>query len=131
MRRGYPSSLLTGRDEWSEHLVSDTGRSAMRRVHASSTEHPESDARCSGGFDFYQRVAVGDASAPVGQGVVGEAVGDLAVGVMATPPAPRDRRQARAQTLRDPDRQLEAGAVVEHARAVALGEATRLGVGGV
>ena len=55
--------------------------------------------RCQVALDLDQRVAEGDAAAPVGEGVVGEAVGDLAVGVMVAPPAPRDRRQTGPQAV--------------------------------
>ena len=51
-----------------------------------------------------QRVAVGDAATPFGEGVVGEVVGDVAVGVMVPPPSPRDRREAGPHPLGDLDR---------------------------
>ena len=51
-------------------------------------------------FDLDERVAVGDATAPLGEGVVGEAVGDLAVGVVAAPPAERDGRRHRGAAVR-------------------------------
>src|SRR5262245_52567180 len=85
----------------------------------------------SGAFDLDEGVAVGDAAAPIGQRVVGEAVGDLAVGMLVTPPPVRDRRHPWPQPATDLDRQLEARPPVEHAGAVALDKAPRLGVGGV
>ena len=52
---------------------------------------------------MHERVAVGDTTTPLGEGVVGEAVGDLAVGVVTAPPAERDGDDTGAKTFADPD----------------------------
>src|SRR5215207_4505430 len=77
-----------------------------------------------GAFDLDQRVAVGHATAPVGERVVGEAVGDLAVRMLMAPTTPWDSHQPRPQPAADLHRQLEAGAIVEDPGAVALCEPT-------
>ena len=81
--------------------------------------------------DLHQRVAVGDAAAPVGERVVGEGVGRAAVGVLARPPAERDHDDAGPHAVADAHRHGHAGAVVEHHGLVAVGEAAGRGVGGV
>ena len=68
-----------------------------------------------GDSDLDQRVAVRHATAPVGEGVVGEAVGDLAVGVRGAPPTERNGDHSRAQPVGDPDGHLDRRAVVPDA----------------
>ena len=89
-----------------DQLTGHAGRLRLRtrrRGRGQSAWHAVGRASvgCRATCDLDQRVAVGDAAAPVGERVVGEAVGDLAVGVRGAPPAERDRRRrpARSRSL--------------------------------
>ena len=51
--------------------------------------------------DFDEGVAERHAASPVGEGVVGEAVSDSAVGVLVGEPSPRDDDGAGPHAIRD------------------------------
>src|SRR3954470_3023020 len=80
--------------------------------------------------DFHERVGEGNTAAPFGERVVGQRVGDHRVGVMLVPPAPRNGDETWPNTVGDLRRHLDGGAVVEHARVLALDDASFGGVVG-
>src|SRR4051812_6398838 len=80
--------------------------------------------------DFHEGVGEGDTTAPFGERVVGQRVGDHRVGVMLVPPAPRNGDETRSNTVRDLRRHFDGGPVVEDPRVLALDDAPFGGVVG-
>src|SRR3954471_5127422 len=73
--------------------------------------------------DFHEGVGEGNATAPFGEGVVGQRVGDHRVGVMLVPPAPRDRDETGSKAIGDLRRHFDPGAGGEDPRVLDVEDA--------
>ena len=78
-----------------------------------------------------ERVEEGDATAPVGERVVGEGVDGAAVRMLRRPPAPRNGDDAWPHALADAHREHDGRPVVEHLGVIAVAQPARRGIGGV
>src|SRR3954467_669102 len=74
--------------------------------------------------DFHEGVGEGNATAPFGESVVGQRVGDHRVGVMLVPPAPRNRDETRSKTVGDLRRHFHGRPIIEDPRVLALDDAS-------